>query len=252
MSEKEKPRPWEPGSEGEGSFGTWLRGQREAREISLREIAEDTKISLRYLEALEEDRHEILPAAVFAKGFLREYGKFVGLDPDEVVNRYISSFPASDSQADEPGPVTTTAPNGFPFGLATVGVLALLGAVAVFGWLSRRGGGEEVPAIAAPAPSAAAPTEPVAQRERLPLQVTLDFNQNSWVDVFVDGDRTLSELRVQGESLSIEAERLVRLKLGNIQGVRFEINGRTFQPAAADDEIFEIDLETARRLGGGA
>ena len=48
------------------------------REISLRDIAERTKISLRYLEAMEADRFDLLPAPVFAKGFLREYARYVG------------------------------------------------------------------------------------------------------------------------------------------------------------------------------
>ena len=73
-----------------GSFGDWLRRQREMREISLRDIAERTKISLRYLEAMEEDRFDLLPAPIFAKGFLREYARYVGLSPDEVVNHYLS------------------------------------------------------------------------------------------------------------------------------------------------------------------
>ncbi len=248
MSEQEKLKPWEPGADADGSFGGWLRGQREAREISLRDIAENTKISLRYLEALEEDRHEVLPATVFAKGFLREYGKFVGLDPDEVVNRYISSFPEA-PRAEETPPPGRIGPR-FPFGLAAAGVLVLIGIVAFFGWLARRSSDDEVPTIAAPVQGQEAPAEPTVETERLPLQVTLDFNQNSWVDVFVDGNRTLSELRVQGESLAIEAERMVRLKLGNVGGVRFEINGNVFEPAAEDDEVFDIDLETAQQLGG--
>ncbi len=73
------------------SFGTWLRRQREAREISLREIADASKVSLRYLEAFEQDRFELLPARVFIQGFLREYARYVGLDPDEVVNHYLAS-----------------------------------------------------------------------------------------------------------------------------------------------------------------
>ncbi|MEM1247696.1 MAG: RodZ domain-containing protein [Acidobacteriota bacterium] len=250
MSEKDKLKPWEPDAEGEGSLGGWLRGQRESREITLRDIAENTKISLRYLEALEEDRHEILPAAVFAKGFLREYAKYVGLDPDEVVNRYLASFPEDEPVDDAPTPTAPT--SRFPFGLAVAGLTALIGIVALFGWLASRSSNEETPALAAPTPGAEAPAEPVDQRETLPLQVTLDFDQNSWIDVFVDGDRTLSELRVQGESLSIEAERVVRLKLGNVGGVRFEINGASFEPTAGDEEEFTIDLETARQLEGGA
>ena len=72
-----------------GSLGGWLRAQREARGVSLRDIADASKISLRYLEALEQDRLEVLPAPIFTKGFLREYARVVGLDPDEVVNLYL-------------------------------------------------------------------------------------------------------------------------------------------------------------------
>ena len=68
------------------SFGPWLRRQRELREIDLREIADSSKISLRYLQAFEENRFEELPADVFAKGFLRHYARFVGIDPEEAVN----------------------------------------------------------------------------------------------------------------------------------------------------------------------
>ena len=93
--------PWAPGdpaAEG-GSFGSWLRRQREMREIHLHEIAERTKISLRYLQAMEQDRFELLPAPVFARGFLREYAKYVGLSPDEVVNFYLSAIGAADDGA---------------------------------------------------------------------------------------------------------------------------------------------------------
>ena len=70
---KTKVRPWQQGDEETASFGSRLRRQREVRDIGLREIADASKISLRYLEAFEQDRFEALPAVVFAKGFLREY-----------------------------------------------------------------------------------------------------------------------------------------------------------------------------------
>src|SRR5436305_13062706 len=91
--------PWDKGSEPEpGSFGTWLRRQRELREISLRDVADRTKISLRYLEAMEEDRFDLLPAPVFAKGFLREYARYVGLSPDEVVNHWLAVQPSEEGE----------------------------------------------------------------------------------------------------------------------------------------------------------
>jgi len=73
------------------SFGTWLRRQREVREIDLREIADSTKVSMSYLQAFEEDRFGVLPSPVFAKGFLRQYARYVGLDPEEVVNFYLAA-----------------------------------------------------------------------------------------------------------------------------------------------------------------
>lgn len=93
-AEKSQSRqpPWDGGVDAEAvPFGGWLRRQRELRQVSLREIADVTKISIRYLEALEEDRFDVLPAPVFAKGFLREYARYVGLDPDEVVNTYLTA-----------------------------------------------------------------------------------------------------------------------------------------------------------------
>ncbi len=97
-----RPPPWDKSADVDAgaSFGGWLRRQREARQIGLREIAERTKISLRYLEAMEEDRFEVLPAPVFAKGFLREYARYVGLSPDEVVNHWLSSVQAAQGSDD--------------------------------------------------------------------------------------------------------------------------------------------------------
>ena len=91
-SDRNRQPPWEKEAlpTESGSFGDWLRRQREVREISLRDIADRTKISFRYLEAMEADRFDLLPAPVFAKGFLREYARYVGLSPDDVVNHYLS------------------------------------------------------------------------------------------------------------------------------------------------------------------
>ncbi len=81
------------------SFGTWLRRQREVREIDLREIADSSKVSMSYLRAFEEDRFDVLPAPLFAKGFLRQYARYVGLDPEEVVNFYLA---ARQPESEEP------------------------------------------------------------------------------------------------------------------------------------------------------
>src|SRR6266516_97959 len=70
------------------SFGEELRREREIRGISLKEIADATKISKRFLEAIEKNDHRTLPAPVFTRGFVREYARYLGLAAEEIVNRY--------------------------------------------------------------------------------------------------------------------------------------------------------------------
>ena len=70
--------------------GAELRRMREARGVSLRHIASVTKIGLRYLEYLEEDRFQFLPAPVYLRGFLQEYARLVGIDPRRTADAYMS------------------------------------------------------------------------------------------------------------------------------------------------------------------
>jgi cytoskeletal protein RodZ len=70
--------------------GADLRRLRESRGVSLRQVADVTKIGMRFLEYIEDDRFALLPAAVYLRGFLKEYARTVGLDPDDVARAYMS------------------------------------------------------------------------------------------------------------------------------------------------------------------
>ena len=70
--------------------GATLRRCREERGISLKEIAGRTKIGVRYLEYIEADRHELLPAPVYLRGFLQEYARATGLEPRRTADAYMS------------------------------------------------------------------------------------------------------------------------------------------------------------------
>jgi hypothetical protein len=74
--------------------GADLRKIREARGVSLRHIAAVTKIGLRFLEYVEEDRFAFLPATVYLRGFLLEYARLVGIDPRRAADAYMSRLPA--------------------------------------------------------------------------------------------------------------------------------------------------------------
>jgi flagellar biosynthesis protein FlhG len=69
--------------------GADLRKIREARGMSLRQIATVTKIGLRFLEYIEEDRFDFLPAPVYLRGFLQEYARLVGIDQRRAAEAYM-------------------------------------------------------------------------------------------------------------------------------------------------------------------
>jgi len=275
----------EPGSPEAGSasgvpfnsLGTWLRTQREARGVSLVAVAESSKISRRYLEALESDKFDALPAPVFVRGFLREYARVVGLDGDEVVNFYLMVVPAKTQPVMAPrtpvGQKRAADPAWLGYGLLVGAILALFLGIAagISFWAKRhapsRSSAEvaapraEAPRAPAPDAAAAAPVAPAgnapetaqpgtgspqgiatqeaaapapspqsppvaAPNAAAPLQVVLEFEQDCWVEVVVDGQRRSSELKAGGETLAIEAKDSVVLTLGNAPAVRVELNGR--------------------------
>jgi cytoskeleton protein RodZ len=252
-----RPPPWDRSGDAETtSFGTWLRRQREAREISLRDVAERTKISMRYLEAMEEDRFDLLPAPVFAKGFLREYARYVGLSPDEVVNHYLAVQQPDEA---EPGPdqrPRARSGAGLTYGvllsLAGLLLLALLTALAFWAERRRDTPSGVRPAIAPPPieaapppPAAAAPAQPAA-----PLELVLDFSKDCWVEAVVDGKRSAA-LYVAGESMQIDAKESAILGLGNGGAVEIHVNGLPLPINAKEGEVvhgLKIDLDTVRHL----
>lgn len=66
------------------SVGETLRRERLRKEMGLEQISRETKISARLLEAIEKDQFELLPGGVFAKSFVRQYARFLGLDEEEM------------------------------------------------------------------------------------------------------------------------------------------------------------------------
>jgi cytoskeleton protein RodZ len=70
------------------NFGLHLKHERELRGVSLEEIAESTRIHIRYLEALESNEFDDMPGEVFVKGYIRSYARVIGSDSEEMVNVY--------------------------------------------------------------------------------------------------------------------------------------------------------------------
>lgn len=69
-------------------FGEHLKREREMRGVSLEEISAATRISVRFLEALENEQWERLPGGIFNRGFIRSVARFLGLDEENLVAEY--------------------------------------------------------------------------------------------------------------------------------------------------------------------
>jgi cytoskeleton protein RodZ len=276
----------EPEGQGGGSelasFGEELRREREIRGISLKEIADATKISRRFLEAIERNDHQTLPAPVFTRGFVREYARYVGLNAEDMVNRY--NFAASrDDRIEKPPelqkypqtPVRDISPKppakrGIPPAFAlinrnliavTVIVAALVG-VAWWAVQNRRfefdNGAETTAAVpistgvTIPAPAIAPPAPAVDDSV---LRLVVDVVSNSWVVLEADGKSVYSDEMVKGDHKTFEANESFRFRtIGNAAGLSLTLNGVKV-PALGDEEdvvknkIF--DREALERLRGG-
>jgi len=241
------------------SFGEELRREREIRGISLKEISDATKISKRFLEAIERNDHRTLPAPVFTRGFVREYARYLGLNAEEMVNRYNFAAAGDDrieksihldrlTQPQAPvKPVKPMKPRGIPPAYARIDrnvvvtaviVLALI-AVAVWAVRNRREVTARIDGLEAhdtvgtvhaattatpasvPAPVAAPQNPATADTLRLIVELTGD----SWVSLDADGKSVYNDEMHQGDRRTFEAKDRFRFRtIGNAAGVSLTLN----------------------------
>ena len=153
-------------------LGEGLRAAREARELSLQDVSDATKIHPKILDALEALDMGRLPSRPFAIGFVRSYAQFLGVDAERAIARFKADAP----DANEPfRPPVGVANDGDPrLGLIAVGAALVLGAIIVWNVAQRAMADKEPdtpPVVAAPPPVAAIPKGPVALGDALPAPV---------------------------------------------------------------------------------
>lgn len=120
------------------SIGAALRQAREARGESLGDVAHALKLNPRQVEAIEQERFDLLPGKAFVRGFVRNYARHVGLDAEQLVAQLPDAYPAAGVQPMELSPPHnargTLPSSGEPARQSPRGVLVLLlGAAAVLG-----------------------------------------------------------------------------------------------------------------------
>ena len=260
------------------TVGKYLKRERELRNISLTEISAATKIREHLLTAIEEDRHDLLPTPVFVKGFLMSYGKYIGLDPSDVVLRYESDLKELRGY-EEKGPAAQGKKawnRGFVGGVIVV--IIGIGIILFNAWKEPEEGQEHSPTRAeealvvqeeippppalpeqeeaappaeetvtvAEAPPAEPPlaekiTEPEEMaREELTLEVRAI--EETWLAIQVDSDLAREITLRPGETFSKRADRQIKLKIGNAGGVSVTFNGKPLGSLGDTGRIVRLSM----------
>jgi cytoskeleton protein RodZ len=158
--------------------GAELARVREERGLALSDVAQQLKFGARQIEALEQERFEILPGGTFVRGMVRAYARLLKVDAEPLLGRLTDRFDAPDSNSlaaryKQPVPFADGARKStFVYLGASLGVLVAVGAIA-YQWYSEHNAPRQAPVAAAPkaatpkaaAPKAAAPKAETAKAE---------------------------------------------------------------------------------------
>lgn len=150
-------------------IGNALRTSRERQGIELGEVERETRIRARYLVALESEQFELLPARAYAKGFLRVYADFLGLDGRLIVAEFNARFPDAEQPELAPAQVSVNVAPVWarrpPVLLAAVLAVALLGVLAWrFEPAGHKPGSPALPATSTPQSRLVVVPPPTLQR----------------------------------------------------------------------------------------
>ena len=257
-------------------FGSRLREARERRGITLRQIANATKISVGVLDALERNDISRLPGGIFGRAFVRSYAVEVGLDPEATIRDFMAAFPNDAVTAGHPTSERNDDVALLESDRRRAGTYLSLVAISIpiAGAMLWVGTGRRVwqafplavvtarPAAAPPAiepvslpvpstppvgPTAALPAEMPAEMpapaaappapERDGLTVALTVKQPCWVTATIDGRKTLDRLLQAGERQTIDVRREMVLTVGDASAISMTLNGAAARPLGKAGEV---------------
>jgi cytoskeletal protein RodZ len=221
-----------------GTVGARLRAAREAQGMSVAEVAARTRVTQRFLEALEDDRLDLLPSPTYASGFARAYARAVGLDQAEI-GRGIrgelarGAMPMRQHHIEEiadpsrgPSRFTVIVAAGIALALLVLGVL----------WLSTgmfRGTQEAPEAAASPTVVArSAPVPPPSPTAAPAGKVVLTAKNEVWMRVYDGANKTLFTGTLQpGQTFEVPAaiDRPM-LNIGRPDQLQVAVDGRVLPP----------------------
>jgi cytoskeleton protein RodZ len=212
------------------SIGAALRAERERASISLDAVERGTMIRRDFLELIDADRLEELPSGAYAKGFIRAYAAYVGLDATPLVKLYDDRHaPATSELANVVGRPVRVPPDRqrrtWKIAVGTAAAaLVLLGALGVFRSDSKP---EPLPKVSKAA--ARVVTESDAPN---PLGATVRIDvigDATWIEAWSDGQPVFGQTLVRGQSRTFKGTDRLEVFIARAGEVRIMANGRDLQ-----------------------
>ena len=224
-------------------IGGSLREARLKRGLSPADVQKAIRIRDRYLQALEEERWELLPGDAYVKGFLRTYADYLGLDGNLYVEEYNSRFARHDEPQLVPERFARSSPGfagvGFLRPLVVVGVIVAIVAGFTAWQLSGSSDGKQgaPPTTSAPTTTAShhpTPRKKHKERHRSPAlptrAVVVASRGNSWLWVrsgSAAGPTVYRGTLLQGKTLPVDLKRRpVWIRIGDPTSIDVRLGGK--------------------------
>lgn len=228
------------------NFGARMKRAREANGVSLRQIADATKISVSALEALERNDISRLPGGIFSRAFVRSYASEIGIDPEQTVREFLSQFPHESVTAGSPhvqveqdGAVDRRRVR-VRIALAVVAVSVPVAAGVVYFSFVR--GPAPEPTRPADRP-ALTDTAALGPSEGEPLLFEIITRAPLTLQVIVDGAARESRAVIAGERFVFQAQREMTLTASDAGAVQLSINSQPTVPLGKSGESRTVQID---------
>jgi cytoskeletal protein RodZ len=219
-------------------FGEHLRRERELRGVSLEEIAAATRISTRFLEALEKEQWERLPGGAFNRGFIRSIARFLGIDEEGLVAEYAYERKSAD---DPRAGHAEQIPRAWGSAIVVALLTVLLVAGGFWAWehfhvaiVARLHGRFASGALAA--------SSALAQPSAADLALTIQATKPSDLTVAADGQTVFAGNLQANDVKQFEARETLEIASSDSAALAVTLNGHPMPWASAPGEPGEMRL----------
>lgn len=223
-----------------GNFGERLKREREMREVSLEELTKATRISTRFLLALENEEWEKLPGGVFGHGFVRTIARYLGLDEESLLGEYdMARGGQALAEPAKPEERIPSPPKWLPIAAVFIVLLIVIGIFYAgrYGWrrYAAHRAAKQSAVSGSPAQSgtqnSSSPNGTTATDSSLDLSVSTSAATR--VRILADGKLLLDTELPAGETRRFSANQQFEVTAGDSSAVLLELNGQAMPPLGA-------------------